>query len=1180
MWFLRENITISGVILLLIGVLFHLFRHGYVLRHIIFVCFRNILFIMGIWTIKEDIFLLGMSDEIWISVSILAGIVEAIVEYKTIPYKLPVQVNIIELQSWINNLSKETKRKLRSTIYNALYGSYIHIIWHAPFILFVTIMLNFLIQKFGIVPYKHAISLFTVFLASYIVGKHYWSRWAWADHYIRLHSAFSGLHLPPVTEKAKKRKRKVDYFLWTTIFSFLIFLIYIPKLLADENFLNFLAQYFGFTGLILFLTMFIFLLLRFLGFLGYSQKIELTWIIIYRTSIFVFISGIGAIVLNLFIGGLSVSISAITISLILVLSMSYMSSKKISFNKFFFVVPLVFVVLFSIENYQKYDVFYIMRSIQKDVEMGLIEKVKRKIEKISESFVFKNPLLNSSIIFNLYLTKANIALKLNNFAIAEENLKYLLSQEWPFLSSKEKFLFNIKLGEFYKLIKNQYFAQQAFSKAEKMVSRQAPYTETSNLLNSVKKLLLNLNLLNPPLLNQIYWKAYFDIQRANNLSVTERVKIFKIVEETGKKVGSYNLIVRAISGLGGAYYELGEYKKAKEYYKKALNIARDFNAKGDEGFYIFKLALVEEKMGKAALALKNFSQTLRLAQEASSYELIWQTEYQMGRILEGQCRKEEAFERYVNAIDVIERIRGRLSRGEYRLRYMAGKLQVYEKAVLLAYRMGKKKEAFAIVQKAKSRVLLDLLGTRMVALTDKDRELAERERLLQIKINALTEIISSEEAKPEKLQSRKLKRWKEELQKALREHEKVLAKIKRTNPHLASLTTASTVSISDVQRLLRPDEAFVEYFVTDKKTLFWAITNSTVRTFEIPYGRKNLNKLVSRIYQNISSSFVPSVSELNRAYTILLRPVIRYFGNRKYLIIAPHDKLYLLPFEVFVVDKGKPIYVVDRWFVSYYPSGSILVLNRKYQEKKPQPRKPLFAIGDPVFSPDDERYVEKKKEYKLAMVTKKRNALSRRIWGGKMIEFKRIPNTGKEVKAIGRLLGVSEKSGDIKTGVKATEREVKKIDHTKYKYEHYATHGVLKGDIPGLREPALVLSLPNLNDPVLDEGFLTMSEIFGLKTNAEMVVLSACTTALGEEVPGEGLVGLTRAFMYAGTPSVVASLWSVDDPATAKLMTSYYRYLKQGRDKAQALSLAKRELRRKGYYNPFYWAPFILHGER
>lgn len=537
-------------------------------------------------------------------------------------------------------------------------------------------------------------------------------------------------------------------------------------------------------------------------------------------------------------------------------------------------------------------------------------------------------------------------------------------------------------------------------------------------------------------------------------------------------------------------------------------------------------------------------------------------------------------------------MRGSLTKEEYRLGYAAGKMPVYERTALLLHEAGKKDEAFSYTQKGKSRILLDLLGTRMVAYRDEDRKLADKEHLLQMKVKALLERVSEEESKPERLQSGKLKDWKEELQKALKEHNEVLAEIKRTNPRLASLTTAPTVKISDVQNVLHPDEVFLEYFVTDEKILLYALTRSDVKIFEIPVNRNKLNDIVSQIYEPISTNSTPSISALNSAFMNILEPALRNFGNKSHLIIAPHDKLYLIPFETLVMSTGAPTYVVDKYLVNYYPSASILVLNRKYQEKKSTPSRPIFAVGDPVFSTDDPRYASKdKKPVQLVMADKESGALYRRIMMDDTIKpvsektkaqvvIGRLIATALEVKGISSILGVPEGSGDIKIGLNATEKEVKGRDHTLYRYEHYATHGVLRGDIPGLKEPALVFSLPNHEDPQSDEGFLTMSEIFGLRINSDMVVLSACKTALGEDVLGEGLIGLTRAFMYAGTPSVVASLWSVADESTAKLMTEYYRYLKQGKDKADALTLAKRNLRRSGYYNPYYWAPFVLIGER
>ena len=844
------------------------------------------------------------------------------------------------------------------------------------------------------------------------------------------------------------------------------------------------------------------------------------------------------------------------------------------------VVGILFLVTSVIEAYPRLMAMRFLRQAEQSAVVGNFNEAKRLLinsqESVDSYFYFTEKLHLPDILKlvpinqeqKITLLNTKLAIVNGNYSQASEYLQKIEKISTLPVSKVEQLRMALIKAQLYHAIGDE-------SKKEGMIIK------ASNLAGRA--------------INSIYWTAYANCYRASlkvgQENYDEAIRILKDVKKVGKKLGSYKLIVSAVSGLGDAYFKQGKYSEAEKCYSEVLKLSKKLKAKGDEAVYFLKLAKTHKKMGHLALASKNLSQAINLARKISSHEVLWQGLYQKGLLLESQAKQKEALKSYADAISVIEQVRGRLSKEEYRLGYMANKMDVYEHAVLLAYKTKKKSDAFTYVQKAKSRVFLDLLGTRMVAYRDEDKKLAEKEHLLQVKINALLERVGEEESKPKRLQSGKLKGWKEELQKALKEHADVLAEIKRTNPRLASLTTVHTVEVSDIQKVLYPDEVFLEYFITDDKTFLWAITKTNVRTFEIPLGRKKLYKLVSNIYQPISLNVTPSVSELNKAYRRILAPAMRYFGNKTHIIIAPHDRLYFLPFETFLVETGTPTYVVDRWFVSYYPSGSILVLNRKYQEKRPSPKKPLFAVGDPVFSPNDPRYPEEKKMIQLAMADEKRGVLYRRVWMGELFSavsekpketviFPRLENTGKEVRAIGSLWGVSEETGDIKVGINATEKEVKRTDHTKYKYEHYATHGVLRGDVRGLKEPALVFSLPNPEDPPSDEGFLTMSEIFRIRTNADMVVLSACKTALGEEVPGEGLVGLTRAFMYAGTPSVVASLWSVADESTAKLMIAFHRYLKQGKDKAQALTLAKRALRRQGYYNPFYWAPFILMGER
>ena len=174
-------------------------------------------------------------------------------------------------------------------------------------------------------------------------------------------------------------------------------------------------------------------------------------------------------------------------------------------------------------------------------------------------------------------------------------------------------------------------------------------------------------------------------------------------------------------------------------------------------------------------------------------------------------------------------------------------------------------------------------------------------------------------------------------------------------------------------------------------------------------------------------------------------------------------------------------------------------------------------------------------------------------------------------------LGVPGDSRDIRVGAAAVEHELKALDLTAYRYLHFATHGVLAEDVPYLKQPALVLS--QVGDLRGEDGFLTMGEILGLKLQADLTVLSACQTGLGREVTGEGVVGLTRAFLYAGSRATVVSLWRVEDESTALLMARFYAHIGRGVPLGVALQRAKAELRADPRFaHPFFWAAFLLYG--
>lgn len=267
------------------------------------------------------------------------------------------------------------------------------------------------------------------------------------------------------------------------------------------------------------------------------------------------------------------------------------------------------------------------------------------------------------------------------------------------------------------------------------------------------------------------------------------------------------------------------------------------------------------------------------------------------------------------------------------------------------------------------------------------------------------------------------------------------------------------------------------------------------------------------------------------------------------------------------------IYAMDEYPISYYQSASVLSLQRGLHISRTKEQS-FFGLGDPIFDTKDNRASDQRA---VKIVGIKAGISSKDIADNEETKdagyrFSRLVNTEREVKEVGRLFNMSK----MMLGSEATEANLKAEDLTARKYVLFSTHGILGSEIPYIKQPAMVLSLIG-NDK--ENGFLTASEIFNMNLNADIVVLSACKTGLGVQSAGEGVVGLSRAFMYAGTDTVLVSLWSVSDESTYKLMVKFFSGVKNGKDKMSALKDAKNYLRTSGYVNPFYWAPFILVGE-
>ena len=319
---------------------------------------------------------------------------------------------------------------------------------------------------------------------------------------------------------------------------------------------------------------------------------------------------------------------------------------------------------------------------------------------------------------------------------------------------------------------------------------------------------------------------------------------------------------------------------------------------------------------------------------------------------------------------------------------------------------------------------------------------------------------------------------------------------------------------------------------------------------------------------------------------ILLADVLTDLPQGTPVILVPDDSLGVLPFEMLVLNAGGKVktdkelpYVIEAEFfgdrnpISYYQSITALTLARTLAKRDRLGNRTL-AMVDPVFSGDDERLIK--------AATAKRRAVLDKITGERLmsmntergVRFRRLSLTSH----LGESLKKADPDGtDLYEGLNAQKNLLIRNDLIPYKYCVFATHGYFGNDLPTIQEPVLILTLPDQSEG--QDGFLRMSEVMGLKLNADMVALTACQSGIGGSVSGEGTMGMGRAFQYAGAKSVLMSLWSVAESSSVDLVTNFFKHLREGKNKLEALRLAREEIRKAGYDHPFFWAPFILVGE-
>jgi len=577
-------------------------------------------------------------------------------------------------------------------------------------------------------------------------------------------------------------------------------------------------------------------------------------------------------------------------------------------------------------------------------------------------------------------------------------------------------------------------------------------------------------------------------------------------------------VIVSLNNIGTIYYDMKDYHSAEEYYLRGLKMCRELKIKDQEANYLLNLANAQGLMGRMDEALLNYQEGFEIARTLNSPDLTWKFITGLAETYETSGEYDKVVELNDTALKILEGLRNTLPSQYFKATFMAKERYVYED-------------------------IIDLLGT----LHEKDPakgydklafSYAEQSKS-RVLLDQLGESFANSKnnsgGNPEK--------------------------------NHGSIFNPRPLTLTELQELA-PDQncVFLEYYVGDSSSSLWVVTRNDHRLFMLP-GREILREQVETIRFALQDREQTSTGFFTQSgYTLfreLIQPAEKYFSNNSKLIIIPDGILNYLPFEVLLTETNEinsevsfadlP-FLVKNYPVSYAQSASVLkslLAKQPGAEDSHKNIKTLIAFGDPVYEDANETPFTSSKKYH------------------------RLKYSGKEVENIASFF--KKRSAEIYLRNAATEENVKRAGELKkFNYVHFATHGFIDENKPDLS--SLILTQDNDSG---EDGFLQATEIFNLDLNSDLVVLSACQTGLGKLVRGEGLVGLTRAFMYAGTPSVLVSLWSVSDISTATLMGEFYKNLiinKLG--KTEALRKAQLTLMSdEKYAHPFYWAPFVLIGD-
>ncbi|GEM_PF-5937303 len=693
---------------------------------------------------------------------------------------------------------------------------------------------------------------------------------------------------------------------------------------------------------------------------------------------------------------------------------------------------------------------------------------------------------------------------------------------------------------------------------------------------------------------------------------------YEIAMAFNKKISNISGDDDLIGNIGLAYKCLGQYDKALSHHKQALSIHKNNRHRRSEGADLTNIGLVYSDLGQYEKAEIFFSQSMKIFSDIGAPDALWVAQRGLAQA-QGKLEKyDEAVKNYEQSLDMIEKVREGISEKEIRTSFMQDKIGVYDEFITLLKKLHEKdptkgydKRSFEIFERKQGRVFLEQMGEsgsrNFEGFPD---EMRDKESELVNRLDKTRSRLTDARSKSFEQQDKKLiQELETEIENISKEQIALQESIRKDYPDYYALKYPKPVKLEDLQNtVLQDGEALLVYNVMEESTCLWIVGKDRFGFFPLGIGEKALEEKVNKFrkepevilramnqkakeiisQKNFEAEVETSLKEIRKIgqelYDLLIpekaRPLI---SGAKLLYVVPTASLYGLPFEA--LGSGER-YLLEDHAVAYLSSASLLKILRDAQSRrKEKPANPLLAFAHPKYGAKENKCFSLTKGGDTADISldqmRVRSYLD--LMGEKLCE---LPETEKEVRGIGKLLNAPEAAFQLQE--KASESNVfkfyqeKKLDD--YRYVVFSCHGLLPNEKKTslVNQPALALSVPDPTDKDRD-GFLTMAETFGLKFNADLVVLSACDTGRGDHIRGEGVRGLTRAFMYAGTPAVSVTLWPVADKSSSILSSGFFE---NRENKKMSLGESLRQIKLdmiqgkhgKIYRHPYFWSPMVVFG--